>query len=83
VIPGDLHALTSFTNALVVSLFALVPGVGLGWTSFIVAVIGLTFVVASLSSLVRLRRVHRSGSATRCYEIGALVRGDHGGDGEQ
>jgi hypothetical protein len=53
-------SLTAFTNALAVSLFALIPGHKLGVTSTIVAVFGLLFVIAALLSLIRLRATRRT-----------------------
>ena len=51
-------ALTSFINALTISLFSLVPEDLIGGTALSVAIVGLLFVAASIVSRVRRREVH-------------------------
>jgi hypothetical protein len=67
-------ALTVFTNALTVSLFALIPGIHLGWPALITAVLGEVFVFASALSLYRLRREQPRGWRESFFLVGfALV----------
>jgi hypothetical protein len=52
-------ALTAFTNALAVSLFALVPDGSLGTASVVVGLLGLAFIGGSLISVIRHLKVSR------------------------
>ena len=65
-------ALTTFTNALVVSLLGLVPDDNLGQTTTIIAIVGLVYVTASL---IRLRRLYRDGVRVRARDLIFLAGG--------
>ena len=66
-------ALTAFTNALAVSLFALVPGHKIGPAAAAAAVGGLAFVAAVLLSLIRLRQGRRDTLRHALLLIGLAV----------
>jgi hypothetical protein len=53
-----------------VSLFALIPGVGVAWPAISVGITGLLFVAASVLSLIRLRRRHHSGPRDVFFLVG-------------
>jgi hypothetical protein len=67
-------ALTAFTNALTVSLFALVPGERtLGWTALVVAILGLAFIVGSLLLLIRTRKLRSRDGREALFLFGLVV----------
>ncbi len=66
-------ALTSFTNAFAISLFALIPFGGLGWTALVVSLLGLFFVVGSLLSIARAGRVQPVAQRDVLFLLGLAV----------
>ena len=66
-------ALTAFINALTVSLFALLSGEEIGGATFVVAILGLIFVLASLLSLRRVRRTQPGELRDALFLVGLVV----------
>jgi hypothetical protein len=66
-------ALSAFINALAVSLFGLLPGEKIGWTSVAVSLSGLVFIVAAVLSLIRLRGINLKTARDMVFLAGLLV----------
>ena len=66
-------ALTAFTNALTISLFALISNSGIAWASVSVGIVGVLFVAGSLISLLRERQAHRTALRDATFLIGQLL----------
>jgi hypothetical protein len=66
-------ALTAFSNALTVSLFALIPGVNLGYTAFVVGVLGALFVIGALLSMLRLGLRRPGDLRSALFLVGLIV----------
>jgi hypothetical protein len=66
-------ALTAFINALTVSLFALIPAIEIGWPTLVVSILGLVFVVASLLSLLRVRRSQPENLRDATFLVGLVI----------
>jgi small-conductance mechanosensitive channel len=66
-------ALTAFTNALAVSLFALIPDGSLGWACVAWSCAGLVFVLASMVSLARIRVKRLSTARDAFFLVGLVV----------
>jgi hypothetical protein len=68
-------ALTAFTNALTISLFALIPKTGIAWPSVSVGIVGVLFIGGSLVSLVRARQPDAAALRTAAFRDAAFLIG--------
>ena len=66
-------ALTAFTNALAVSLFALIPGHKIGPAAIAMGAFGLVFITAALLSLIRLRQVRWDTLRDGVFLVGLVI----------
>jgi hypothetical protein len=66
-------ALLAFTDSLAVSLFALVPGEKIGWTSVSVGIGGLAFILAAVVSLLRMRPRRLATARDVAFLLGLAV----------
>ena len=66
-------ALTAFTNALAVSLFALIPGHKIGPAAVAVGAGGIAFVMAALVSLIRQRQVRWNTLRDALFLVGLVI----------
>jgi hypothetical protein len=66
-------ALTAFSNALTVSLFALIPNLNVGWPAFFVGVGGVLFVLGALLSMFRLGLRRPAELRNALFLVGLIV----------
>jgi hypothetical protein len=63
-------ALVAFTDALAVSLFALIPEKKIGPAALVVGILGLMFIIGSLLSLIRVRHIRLHDVADVAFLVG-------------
>jgi hypothetical protein len=65
--------MTAFTNALTVSLFALIPGLNVGGAATAVSIVGLVFVLSALLRLLPTLRDRTTGLLEISFLAGLLA----------